>query len=285
MAEALYDRIGVGYSVYRRPDPRIKARIDAALGSARAVLNVGAGSGSYEPAGRAVVAVEPSAAMIRQRPHDSAPAMRATAEHLPFRDASFDAALAVLTLHHWRDWRAGLTELRRVARERVVLLTWDPDAARFWLLEEYFPEILEADRLTFPSLEEMASVLGPVEVQPVPIPADCTDGFLGAYWRRPSAYLDAGVRGAISGFVRLGDPGPQLARLAADLADGTWAARHQALLSATELDLGYRLVIAPAETRRQAGHAFTSRPGSDTRRRAQPSDASHPRTAYGLPRA
>jgi SAM-dependent methyltransferase len=246
MAEALYDRIGVGYSAHRRPDPRIEARIDAALGSARTVLNVGAGSGSYEPAARAVVAVEPSAEMVRQRPRGSAPAVRAAAEHLPFRDASFDAALAVLTLHHWRDWRAGLAQLRRVARERVVLLTWDPDGgAGFWLVREYFPEILEADRLTFPSLEELAAVLGPVDVQPVPIPADCSDGFLGAYWRRPAAYLDAGVRGAISGFARLEEPGPRLARLAADLADGTWASRHHALLSAAELDLGYRLVIAP----------------------------------------
>jgi SAM-dependent methyltransferase len=245
MAEALYDRIGVGYSAYRRPDPRIEARIAAALGSARTVLNVGAGSGSYEPADRAVVAVEPSAEMVRQRPRGSAPAVRATAEHLPFADASFDAALAVLTLHHWRDWRAGLTQMRCVARERVVLLTWVPDAARFWLVDEYFPEILEFDRRTFPSLEEMADVLGPVDVQPVPIPADCTDGFLGAYWRRPSAYLDAGVRGAISAFARLEDPGPRLARLAADLADGTWASRHHALLPLTELDLGYRLVIAP----------------------------------------
>jgi SAM-dependent methyltransferase len=248
MAEALYDKIGVGYSAYRRPDPRIEARIDAALGSARTVINVGAGSGSYEPADRAVVAVEPSAEMVRQRPRGSAPAVRTTAERLPFRDASFDASLAVLTIHHWRDWRAGLTELRRVARERVVILTWDPDGARFWLMDEYFPEIMEADRLIFPSIEEMASVLGGAEVRPVPVPADCTDGFLGAYWRRPAAYLDAGVRGAMSGFAKLRNPGPQLARLAADLADGTWASRHHALLSATELDLGYRLVIAPARS-------------------------------------
>jgi SAM-dependent methyltransferase len=244
MPGALYDTIGRGYSDFRRPDPRIAARIEAALGDARTVVNVGAGAGSYEPAGREVVAVEPSEVMVRQRPRGGAPAVRAVAERLPFRDAAFDAALAILTLHHWPDWRRGLAELRRVARERVVLFTWDVDGPGFWLVQEYFPEIKRMDRLAFPSLEDVSGVLGPLAIQPVPIPADCTDGFLGAYWRRPEAYLDAGVRGAISAFARVPEPEERLARLAAELADGAWARRHGGLLAMDELDIGYRLVIA-----------------------------------------
>jgi SAM-dependent methyltransferase len=240
----LYDRIGVGYAAFRRPDPRIAARIEAALGSARSVVNVGAGTGSYEPADRAVVAVEPSAEMVRQRAAAAAPAVRGAAERIPLRDRSVDAALAVLTIHHWSDWRRGLAEMRRVARERVVVLTWDAWHPGFWLVQEYFPEIVEADRETFPTLDAMAGVLGPIDVQPVPIPADCSDGFLGAYWRRPALYLDEGVRGAISAFAKLRDANAKLARLRADLADGSWEARHRDLLALPELDLGYRLVVA-----------------------------------------
>ncbi|MBV9775244.1 MAG: class I SAM-dependent methyltransferase [Gemmatimonadetes bacterium] len=244
MPGALYDTLGRGYSDHRRPDPRLAARIKAALGGARTVVNVGAGTGSYEPASREVVAVEPSEVMVRQRPRGSAPVVRASAEGLPFRDGAFDAALAILTIHHWSDWRRGLAELRRVARERVVLFTWDPDGPLFWLVREYFPEIPLADRLAFPSPEAMAEVLGPLTVHPVPVPADCTDGFLGAYWRRPAAYLDVGVRGAISGLARMPEPGERLARLATDLADGTWMRRHGDLLALEELDIGYRLVVA-----------------------------------------
>ena len=244
-AGPLYDRIGVGYSAYRRPDPRIAARIEAALGPARSVVNVGAGTGSYEPADRAVVAVEPSAEMVRQRAASAGPAVRAAAERLPLRDRSVDAALAVLTIHHWTDWRRGLAEMRRVARGPVVVLTWDAAHEGFWLVQEYFPEIVEADRKTFPRLDDYASVLGPIDVHPVPVPADCSDGFLGAYWRRPATYLDAGARGAISAFAKLRDVDTRLARLRADLADGTWEARHGELLALPELDIGYRLIVAP----------------------------------------
>jgi len=240
----LYDRIGVGYADYRRPDPRIADRIEAALGRARSVVNVGAGTGSYEPAERNVVAVEPSAEMVRQRPRSAAPAVRGAAERLPLRDGSVDAALAVLTIHHWTDWRRGLAEMRRVARERVVVLTWDAGHPGFWLVQEYFPEIVAADRESFPTLDAMAGVLGPIDVHPVPVPADCTDGFLGAYWRRPRMYLDEGVRGAISAFARVPHADASLARLRADLDDGSWEARHHDLLALPELDLGYRLVVA-----------------------------------------
>lgn len=244
MPQALYDRIGVGYAGWRRPDPRVAARIADALGPARTVLNVGAGAGSYEPADRAVVAVEPSAEMVRQRPAGAAPAVRASAERLPFRDGAFDAAMAILTIHHWPDWRAGLRELRRTARGRAVVLTWDPAHEGFWLVQEYFPEILAMDHVTMPRLEEIEGVLGPLEARPVPVPADCADGFLGAYWRRPAMYLDDGARGAISAFSKLAQVEPGLARLRADLADGSWERRHAALLDQPELDIGYRLLVA-----------------------------------------
>jgi SAM-dependent methyltransferase/GNAT superfamily N-acetyltransferase len=240
----LYDEIGVGYGRYRLPDPRIAAAITDALAAAAPVLNVGAGAGSYEPSDRAVIAVEPSLAMIRQRRKGSAPVVQASATHLPFRDAAFGAVLAVLTVHHWPDRARGLAELSRVARQRVVILTWAPAFAGFWLVDDYFPEIGVIDRPIFPSMDEFTRVLGSVESRPLLIPHDCTDGFLGAYWRRPHAYLDAGVRGAISTFSKIGDVEPGLSRLRRDLEDGTWQRRHGHLLDRQGIDLGYRLVIA-----------------------------------------
>jgi SAM-dependent methyltransferase len=192
-----------------------------------------------------VVAVEPSLTMIRQRAPDAAPAVRALASALPFRDASFDAALAVLTIHHWPDRARGLAELARAARRRVVILTCDLDAAAgFWLVDDYFPEILAGDRPIFPSFDELRRALGRITVHDVPIPRDCRDGFLGAYWARPEAYLDAGVRSAISGFAKLRDVEPGLARLRSDLASGAWERRFGALRGRAEIDLGYRLVVA-----------------------------------------
>jgi SAM-dependent methyltransferase len=240
----LYDEIGVGYRNHRRPDPRLAASILGALGDADSVVNVGAGAGSYEPTDRSVVAVEPSLAMIRQRRPGSAPVVQASATHLPFRDEAFAAALAVLTVHHWPDRVRGLAELARVARRRVVIVTYDPAASGFWLVDDYFPEIGEIDRRIMPPMEEIRGMLGDVEVRPLPVPHDCIDGFLGAYWRRPHAYLDAGARGAISPFSMIGDVEPGLARLRGDLEDGTWERRHGHLLRRAEADLGYRLVVA-----------------------------------------
>jgi SAM-dependent methyltransferase len=243
MNGALYDRIGAGYGTRRRTDPRIAARIDAALGRCQSILNVGAGAGSYEPANRFVVAVEPSAEMIRQRPCVAVQAVQASANRLPFQDQSFDAALAVLTVHHWVRRDEGLAEMRRVARERVVIFTWDPGHAGFWLVQQYFPEILEMDRAAFPSLLEIESAIGSATSDAVPVPADCSDGFLGAYWQRPVSYLDPGVRSAISAFSKF-DSTSGLSRLRRDLEDGTWTTRNGALQELRELDIGYRVVVA-----------------------------------------
>lgn len=240
---ALYDIIGRAYAGRRRPDPRIAGAVASALGGSGSVVNVGAGAGSYEPRGPAVVAVEPSAVMVAQRRPGAAPAVRALAERLPFADGAFEAALAVLTVHHWTDRRAGLAEMRRVARGPVVLLTWDPSHAGFWLTRDYFPDMLELDRRAFPTLDELGAALGRVEVSAVTVPHDCVDGFLGAYWRRPAEYLDEGARGAISAFAMVGDVRARLDRLGADLRSGRWAARNADLLGLEELDVGYRLVV------------------------------------------
>ena len=240
--DALYDRIGQGYRDLRRPDPRIARKILRALGDASTVVNVGAGTGSYEPRDRTVVAVEPSMTMIRQRDADAAPVVQATAIALPFKDGAFDAGLAILTLHHWPRWDVGLRELRRVSR-RVVILTWDPASPGFWLTD-YFPESLEIDRRIFPSLRELESELGVLTVEKIPIPHDCTDGFFGAYWRRPAAYLDERVRSAISTFSKLTRLASGLEHLRRDLGSGAWQRRHGRLSAMAELDLGYRLIVA-----------------------------------------
>jgi SAM-dependent methyltransferase len=243
-ATQLYDKIGPGYRNYRRPEPRLAAAIWRALGRADSVVNVGAGAGSYEPTDRFVVAVEPSLTMIRQRRSGSAPVVQASATYLPFRDASFAAALAILTMHHWPDQARGLDELRRVTHSHIVLVTWDPASTGFWLIEDYFPEIVEIDRQIFLSIDELRRALGGIEVSPLLIPHDCLDGFLGAYWRRPQAYLEAGVRNAISTFSKLRTLDAGLARLRRDIADGTWTRRYGELLGRTEIDLGYRLIVA-----------------------------------------
>lgn len=243
---ALYDTIGRSYRQQRRTDPRIAAHVASALGNARTVLNVGAGAGSYEPPDRHVVAVEPSAVMVAQRAPGAAPAVQARAESLPFPDRSFDAVMAILTIHHWSDRALGLSECARVAKQRVVVLTWDPAADGFWLLRDYFPAFVEADRRQFPPLADYATAFGArarVAIAEVPVPHDCVDGFLGAYWARPAAYLDPAVRAGISSFAM---PGTEAAieRLRADLDSGAWQSRNGSLLATDELDIGYRLVVA-----------------------------------------
>ena len=237
---AIYDTIGSQYSPQRQADPRIFQAIIHALKQAASVVNVGAGTGSYEPLDRRVVAVEPSRVMISQRPGESSPVVQASAIALPFIDRSFDAALAVLTIHHWENQRLGMSELRRVSRQRAVILTWDPDFNEFWLTD-YLPEILEIDRVDFPSLDFFGD-FGEVSIQRVVIPRDCTDGFLGAYWSRPHAYLDSRVRAGISIFSKLADVRTGLRRLESDLADGVWEKRYGHIRHLPHLDLGYVLV-------------------------------------------
>ena len=239
---ALYDTIGIGYADLRKPDPRIAALISEALGPAETVLNVGAGTGSYEPEDRPVTAVEPSLAMIRQRRPTAARAIQARAEALPFADDSFDAAMAILTVHHWADQARGLQEMRRVTRGPLVLLTYDPSFRGLWLTD-YFPELIALDEARMPSLSDYEQWLGPVRIAPVPIPHDCSDGFLYAYWRRPGAYLDPRIRSGSSSFWAIGDAEAGLGRLAGDLESGEWQRRHAELLAREECDLGYRLVM------------------------------------------
>jgi SAM-dependent methyltransferase len=243
----LYDTIGATYTVTRRTEPRIAARIWAALGDARTVLNVGAGTGSYEPPGRDVTAVEPAALMRAQRPTGAAPCVAAVAESLPFEDQSFDAAMAFSTVHHWPDPIAGLREMRRVAR-RVVVFTFDGSDTgwlrRFWLTRDYLPEV--ADLLVGrPSLTQQANAIG-ARIEPVLIPWDCADGFFEAYWRRPEAYLEDHVRRGMSVWTSVGTDAEQRAvhSLRDDLASGRWAERNRDLLDLEAAELGLRLLIA-----------------------------------------
>jgi SAM-dependent methyltransferase len=255
----VYDRIGVGYAELRRPDPRIAAVIADAVGAGR-VVNVGAGAGSYEPAGT-VVAVEPSPVMLAQRPRPAAPAVQAVAEALPFADQAFDVALAVLTTHHWTDGAAGLREMARVS-DRQVVLTWDQDvtAERFWFVKEYLPEASEREA-NLTALRAVTEAWPDAVVRTVEVPHDCTDGFFAAYWRRPEAFLVPAVRDAISALALLdeGLVARAAARLARDLEDGSWQHRHADLLARTSLDCGYRLV-----TRGGAERALRDRHVSST---------------------
>jgi SAM-dependent methyltransferase len=242
-----YEATGAGYASVRRPDPRIAALVHAALGTARTVLNVGAGAGSYEPADRSVVAVEPSARMRAQRPKGAAPVVDATAEDLPFADDAFDAAMATVTIHQWQDWERGLRELRRVSRGPVVILTFDAEALPCWWLNDYVPELFSTEATRYPAIDAICAVLGgATEVMVVPVPLDCTDGFTEAYYGRPEALLDATVRAGQSAwqFADVEAVSAGLGRLAADLASGEWDARYGHLRTQPELLGAVRLVVA-----------------------------------------
>ncbi len=247
-----YDTIGRTYSSTRRADPRIAAQIVASLGdSGRAetlrVVNVGAGTGSYEPAGRFVVAADPSLTMLRQRPANASPALIARAEELPFADDAFDAALASLTVHHWENLEHGLREMQRVARRQVIFCFEPSLASALWLVGEYFPDVLDLpSERAAPGLDRLAATLAVRYVEPVPVPADCRDGFAGCYWNRPEAYLDPLVQAGISSFAQL-DAEVRRAgteRLRRDLESGLWDERHGELRNLTQIDLGYRLLVA-----------------------------------------
>ncbi|AOS90905.1 class I SAM-dependent methyltransferase [Mycobacterium intracellulare] len=241
-----YDRIGATYRNTRRPDPRIASQVRDALATMGTVVNVGAGTGSYEP-GQTVAAIEPSMVMIAQRPPGSAPCVQAVAEALPLRDKCVDAAMALLTVHHWGDLSAGIAELRRVSRHRIVILTWDQAVIDdFWLLREYLPDAARITKALYVPIERLVELLGGAQVHTVPIPHDCTDGFGAAFWRRPEAYLDATVRAGISmlAYADEGALADGLGRLAADLRSRRWQRRHAELLEQQQLDAGYRLLIS-----------------------------------------
>lgn len=248
MSVTPYDRLGRGYSRVRQPDPRIAARIDAALGAARTVLNVGAGTGSYEPEGREVTAVEPSAEMIGQRPPGSAPVMQASAEDLPFQDRSFDASLAVLTAHHWADLGAGLAELRRVSRERIVIVTFDPEALKeLWIPRDYFPEMLTLKRRAGATSGALAERLAGAAVEPIPVPRECTDLFFAALWGRPEKLFDEEVLRPMWVWQSISEEARRSGRerLQADLESGAWDERYGHLRDLPSLDVGLRLVSVP----------------------------------------
>jgi SAM-dependent methyltransferase len=242
-----YERHGTGYAVRRQTDPRIAACVHAALGPARTVVNVGAGAGSYEPQDRDVTAVEPSASMRSQRPANLAPALDAVAEHLPFADDAFDAAMATVTVHQWADPDLGLRELRRVSRGPVVVLTFDGDALDWFWLADYVPELIEAERRRYPAIEHIAEVLGGTnEVASIPVPIDCADGFTEAYFARPEELLRPEVRRSQSawGFVAAAATQRALTQLRRDLESGEWDRRYGALRTQPEFVGSLRLVTA-----------------------------------------
>jgi SAM-dependent methyltransferase len=249
MERPRYETIGEGYARTRREDPRLRARIHAALGDARTVVNVGAGAGSYEPLDRHVIAIEPSDVMAAQRPRTLVPALRGTASELPLRDGAVDAAMAILTIHHWDEHRErGVRELRRVARGPVVILTYDAEVAgEMWLGKDYLPELRALDLAVFPPAALLESWLGgTVEIQTVPLPRDCHDWMLGSFWAHPERVLDTDARNATSGFARM-DPrlvDRVVAAVRRDLEDGSWDARHGHLRALDEHDAGLRLVVA-----------------------------------------
>ena len=245
MTPLAYDTIGRQYVAHRRADPRWEAAIAAQLGPGRTVVNVGAGTGSYEPAERVVVAVEPSLVMVSQRPPGAAPALRASASALPLPSRCADVALAVLTVHHWDDWAAGLAELCRVAPRRVVVAIDFEPHSRFWLYEDYLPEVGATARRLGPDAATVADAIGATGCEVLPVPADMEDGVLGAYWCRPEAYLDPAVRANCSGLA-LADPAVVargVAALESDLRAGNWHRRHADLLGRESVDLGYRLLV------------------------------------------
>lgn len=244
-AQPAYDRIGRGYRGTRRSDPRLAGEIWQALGDARTVLNVGAGTGSYEPSDRWVLAVEPSSAMIAQRPSDAAPVLQASVEALPLADQTIDAAMAILTLHHWDSVEAGLSELLRVVRKRIVLVTME-DSLNLWIVHDYLPELLGQHAARFPTIDHLCELLPHPEVRVLRVPHDCQDGFMAAFWARPDAYLDPTTRAATSPWHDLAPTvvDRALTQLREDLDTGEWRRRYGDLLTHTELDVGMRLITA-----------------------------------------
>lgn len=242
--DARYDDIGTHYSVTRCTDPKIAEQLYAELHGASRIVNIGAGTGSYEPEGVDLVAVEPSAKMISQRSTGAHRVEQAFAEKLPFTNNSFSYAMTVLSMHHWDNRALAFREINRVTTEKFVAITWDPASDPFWLTRDYFPEIYETDKRIFPALEEINDYFDDVKINPLRIPGDCKDGFLAAFWKRPGAYLNSTVRQSISPFSTLKNLPEGLQKLEDDLASGRWAQNNHAILNLSFLDAGYRLISA-----------------------------------------
>jgi SAM-dependent methyltransferase len=248
-----YAKHGQGYARIRRTDPRIAAWVHRALGEARTVLNVGAGAGSYEPEDRHVLAIEPSEAMRAQRPKNLVPAVNGIAEQLPLDDQSVDAAMALVTVHQWRDLDKGLSELRRVTRGPIIVLTFDGDALdRYWLAQ-YAPELISVERRRYPSMDRIARGLGgSTEVHVIPIPIDCVDGFTEAYYARPEAFLDAAVRRSQSAWSFVGEEEQArfVKKLGDELASGEWDRKYGEWRTKRHFEGSLRLIVSQASGRR-----------------------------------
>ena len=242
--EPIYDDIGINYSVTRCTDPKIAKQLYLSLEGATRIVNIGAGTGSYEPDNVDLVAVEPSAEMISQRVIGSHRVEQAFAEKLPFENNSFSHAMTVLSMHHWENRALAFSEINRVATQKFVAITWDPQSDPFWLTQDYFPEIYEMDKDIFPGLEDFTEHFDEVEISSLLIPADCKDGLLAAFWKRPAAYLNSKVRQSTSPFAKVANLAEGLQKLEDDLASGVWAKNNHAILNSSFLDVGYRIISA-----------------------------------------
>ena len=242
MNQPIYDRIGIQYATKRQTDPRLAKQIHAKLVNAKNIVNIGAGTGSYEPADAELIAVEPSLKMISQRSAAAHPVVQASAEALPFTDRQFTHALTVLSMHHWKNRGQAFAEINRVATEGFVAVSWDPAADPFWLTRDYFPEIHAKDQKNFPGKEELSEFFDDVVFTPLPVPEDCIDGFMAAYWKRPEAYLNQEVRQSISSFATWEVVPEGMKRLQQDLETGAWIERNGPLMELSELDVGYVLI-------------------------------------------
>lgn len=242
--DAIYDRIGTNYTVERCTDPKIARQLHAYLQGATSLVNIGAGTGSYEPKDAALVAIEPSIRMIAQRKSDAHPVLQAYAEKLPLEDKSFSHAMTILSMHHWEDLSCAFQEISRVVRDKFVAISWDPESEPFWLTKDYFPEIYDMDQSIFPKKEVFEQYFDQVEFAPLQVPYDCQDGFMAAFWRRPEAYLSSKVRQSISSFSKIKEVSKGLKKLENDLSSGAWTEKNREIMTSESLDLGYRIISA-----------------------------------------
>ncbi|MEM7163318.1 MAG: methyltransferase domain-containing protein [Bacteroidota bacterium] len=244
MNAPIYDQIGINYALKRQTEPRIATQIWNELKGAGKILNIGAGAGSYEPHEGDLIALEPSSKMIAQRSKHADPVVQGYAESLPFEDKSFSHCMTILSMHHWKDRYKAFKEIKRVTEEKFIALSWDPYANDFWLTRDYFPEIVEMDKLIFPEKEEFDAFFDNVRIERIMIPHDCRDGFLAAYWKKPEAYLEPSVRNSISTFSKISKLEDGLLKLKKDLESGEWERKNQEVLHQNEIDAGYILISA-----------------------------------------